>query len=98
MSKKIEVDKEHSIDLLLIQALKLLVVKDDYYSVDATKNKLAGTLGEAPRWLSNSLVGRRLKKLGFKEKRKVGAEAQYRLTPTRVQGAALRLTGPSNPS
>jgi len=91
MSSKIEADEEPDVDLLLIQALKDLVVKDDYYSVENIKNKLAEMLGETPPWLDNTLVGRRLKKLGFDEKRRLGPGHQYRLTPARVEAAALSM-------
>jgi len=95
-------------DLALIQVLREIVAKDDFYTLNAIKKKLVEAVGEpresrtkegvsidydAPRWLNNDWIGGALKRLGSKQKRKRANIKEYRLTPSAVESTALRLVG-----
>jgi len=101
-------DITENTDLALIEVLRELVVKDEFYTLNAIKKMLVESVGEpreirtkegvaiehdAPKWLNNEWIGRALNRLGFKEKRKRTGIKEYRLTPSSVKSVALRLVG-----
>ena len=77
--------KPDSLEIQLLGVLESRVSRDDFY-----------TIGEIVEWwktvnaaayINPSFVGRRLRKLGFREGRKVSGGHQIRLTPARVEAS-----------
>lgn len=79
-------------DSLIIHALLQLVDKDAWYSVRSILAKI-GTLQEEeqPEWQNSKWLGRSLKRLDFKKKRRVGRGMEYNLTPEEVLDLAERM-------
>jgi hypothetical protein len=79
---------------MLIKGMLWKVSEDKFY----TPNELciyASSFADfniLPEWFNNTWVGRVLKRMGFKEKRRTGAGVEYRLTPEGVKDIAERLS------
>ena len=78
-------------EALLVQVLCNLVLEDDYYQVKITKEKMAKLFDEEQKWLTTRWVSSALRRLGFKEKRRLGTGYEYRLTKRDVEDLALRM-------
>jgi hypothetical protein len=76
--------------LLLIGMLKT-VSKDAYYNPMVLINASAEFTDALPQWFNAKWVGKALKRLGFKDKRRCGNGVQYRLIPKNVEDMADRL-------
>ena len=85
---------DFSCDALLLTALLKMVDRDDYYFIKAIKEKMFEELGEKPNWLNERWVSNALKRLGFREKRRIGKGSQVRLTPKMVNTAASKMLPP----
>ena len=68
-------------DELLIMTLLKNVNRDNFYPASEIKAWMAEELGEEPRWLTSRWVGRALKRLGVREKRRVRGRVEWRITP-----------------
>lgn len=81
----------------LVLALLKLATKDNWYTVKLiTEKTIEEFEGDHLDWLNNKWIGRCMKRIGFKEKRKLGTSIQYRLTPGKVRDVALRFGFPMN--
>jgi len=78
-------------DYLLVQTLLETVQTEAYYKVKEVKEALASKFDEPQKWLTTKWVGNALKRLGFKEKRRVGTGYEYKLSPEAVRDLAERL-------
>jgi hypothetical protein len=78
-------------EVILTQILLNLVTTDDYYPVKTIKDKMVEQFDEEQSWLNTHWVGRALRRLGFKNKRRVGTGYQYFLTPNEVKDLAERM-------
>jgi hypothetical protein len=93
-----EVESERTLEDLtstgesaVVSALQKMVQKDDWYPVKNVTAEAKANIDEAAEWLNTRWVGRCLRRLGFKEKRKMGTGAQYRMNPTQVADVCTRL-------
>jgi len=77
-------------ETLLVQVLVDLVQSTDWYSVKVVKAEMVSRLDEEAKWLTNEWLGRALRRLGFREKRRLGPGVQYKLGPEQVESLALR--------
>jgi len=79
-------------ELLLVQALLKLVTGDDWYTPKTIHLELDTLYDEeTPKWMTTRWIGSALRRLGFKDKRRVGRGIEYHLTPNQVQDMADRL-------
>jgi hypothetical protein len=78
-------------DMILVHILLEKVKADAFYPVKLLKESLAEHFDEELKWLNTRWVGRALRRLGFKEKRRLGTGYEYRLTPTDVGNLAKRM-------
>jgi hypothetical protein len=67
------------------------VKKDDYYKVKGIKVAMAACFDEDQKWLTSRWIGSALRRLGFKDKRRVGTGYEYRLATKEVRNLALRM-------
>jgi len=81
-------------EYILVQTLLKIVDEDRFYPLAEIKKEMAGAFDEVQSWLQTKWIGRALKRLGFKEKRRVGRGVEYRLTPDAVADLAQRLNIP----
>jgi hypothetical protein len=81
-------------EYILAQTLIKIVDEDRFYPLAEIKKEMAGAFDEVQSWLQTKWIGRALKRLGFKEKRRVGRGVEYRLTPDAVADLAQRLNIP----
>jgi len=88
----------YSTEKLLLLALRELVKEDAYYPVQDIKMKIMELFyarpKNAPRWLTNTWVGRALRRLRIGEGRRLGTHREYRITPSQIEDL-LSGTGPS---
>ncbi len=77
-------------EALLVQALLEIVQSEDWYPVKDVKIAMSGKLDEEVKWLTSEWLGRALRRLGFREKRRLGTGVQYKLAPKDVESLALR--------
>ena len=79
-------------ELLLVQVLLKLVTGDGWYTPKTMHLEL-DTLydGEIPKWMTTRWIGSALRRLSFKDKRRVGRGIEYHLAPAQVQDMADRL-------
>lgn len=82
-------------EVILLQVLTQVVDKDHYYSVKTLKEKMAEAYDEEQKWLTTRWIGNALRRLGFKEKRRVGTGYQYMLRKGDVDDLAERMGLPS---
>jgi len=78
-------------EALLMMGLLRLVQKDAWYGLSDIKAAAALYSDELPKWFNNTWIGRALKRLGFKEKRRRGRGMEYRFTPETVKDMADRM-------
>jgi hypothetical protein len=78
-------------ELVLIQALLSNVTADDFYQVKSLKIWMSAAFEEEQKWISTHWIGRALRRLGFKEKRRIGTGYEYRLTGKEVREVARRM-------
>ena len=81
-------------EVILLQVLTQLVNEDNYYPVKTLKEKMAEAFDEEQRWLTTRWIGSALRRLGFKEKRRVGTGYQYLLRKGEVVDLANRMNLP----
>ena len=86
-----ETDVAESRDVALITALLRNVTKDDFYSTSTIKEWVRAEVEEEdPRWLTTTWVGRALRRIGVREKRKVRNRNEWRLSKSLVLTIAKR--------
>lgn len=78
-------------DTILVQILKTLVTSDNYYSVKEIKDKMQTAFDEEQKWLTTKWIGNALRRLGFKDKHRVGTGYQYKLNMDEVNDLAKRM-------
>jgi len=78
-------------EIILAQILLVVVQKDDYYPVKTLKERMAEEYDEEQKWLTTRWIGNTLRRLGFKEKRRVGTGYQYKICKSEVKDLANRL-------
>jgi hypothetical protein len=88
--KKIE-DITETAESILVRALLDLVRESDFYPVRHIVDTMARYYDEPQKWLTTRWVGSALRRLGFKEKRRIGTGYQYRLSRADVEDLALRM-------
>jgi len=82
-------------EVILLQVLTQIVNENDYYPVKTLKEKMAEAFDEEQKWLTTRWIGSALRRLGFREKRRVGTGYQYLLRKTEVVDLADRMNLPS---
>lgn len=92
INEKVSDDNDTGETTLIIGMLKL-VDEDTYYKpkeiIEAAKPYSESE--ELPAWFNAKWVGRVLKRLGFKDKRRIGKGMEYHLIPEKVRDMADRL-------
>jgi len=78
-------------EALLMMGLLALVQKDAWYGLNDIKAAASLYSDELPKWFNNTWIGRALKRLSFKEKRRRGRGMEYRFTPETVKDMADRM-------
>ena len=78
-------------EVILTQILLNVVLENDYYPVKTLKEKMLEAFDEEQKWISTRWIGNALRRLGFKEKRRVGTGYQYKLNKADVEDLAQRL-------
>lgn len=78
-------------EIILTQILLTTVKEDNYYPVKTLRDKMAEAFDEEQKWITTRWIGNALRRLGFKEKRRVGTGYQYRITKVEVEDLAERL-------
>jgi len=81
-------------EYILAQTLLKIVNEDRFYPLREIKKKMAEAFDEEQSWLTTEWISRALRRLGFKEKRRVGRGVEYRLTPNAVADLTQRLNIP----
>jgi hypothetical protein len=76
---------------ILLQVLLDGVHGDEYVSVKGIRDKVVAQFDEQAPWITTRWVGNILKRLGFKDKRRVGTGYQYRLNIESVKDVAARM-------
>jgi len=79
---------------ILLQILTQVVEEDNYYPVKTLKEIMANAFDEEQKWLTTRWIGNALRRLGFKEKRRVGTGYQYFLRKRDVADLANRMNLP----
>ena len=78
--------------VLLMGLLALVIEKTPkYYSIGSLRTAASRYNDNLPEWFNTRWIGRALKRLGFKDKRRMGGGMEYKLTSTQVQDMANRL-------
>jgi hypothetical protein len=78
-------------EVILIQVLLDSVQEDDFVSVKNIRDKMLLEYDEQPKFVNSYWIGRTLKRLGFKDKRRVGTGYQYMLTVADIKDVAERM-------
>jgi len=78
-------------EYILLQTLATVVKEDGWFAVKQLRDALASHFDEAQTWLNTMWVGRRLRTLGFKQKRRVGTGYEYWLPVDQVKDLVARL-------
>ena len=78
-------------EVILTQILLHVVKEDNYYPVKTLKDKMLEAFDEEQKWITTRWIGNALRRLGFKEKRRVGTGYQYKLNKADVEDLAARL-------
>jgi len=78
-------------EVILTQILLGVVKEDNYYHVKTLKDKMFEAFDEEQKWITTRWIGNALRRLGFKEKRRVGTGYQYKLNKADVKDLAARL-------
>lgn len=88
--KKVENEAEVG-EIIVVQCLLNLVTKDDYYSVSSIKNEMQTKYDEEQKWITPRWVASALRRLGFKDKRRVSKGSEYLIKKSVLKDLALRL-------
>ena len=90
--EKRAVEVGESRDVALICALLRNVEKDDFYPTRTIREWVLDEIesDEPPKWLTSSWIGRALRRIGVREKRKVRNRNEWRLSPELVRDIARR--------
>ncbi|MEN3059579.1 MAG: hypothetical protein ABC542_02750 [Candidatus Methanosuratincola petrocarbonis] len=92
VEERAQEEEAESIDHFLLRALYSLAnVKEGYYPLVVVKNALLPYLDGEPEWVNNKWIGRALKRLTFKDKRRTSKGIEYHITKQRVEDIARRL-------
>jgi len=78
-------------EAIVVQILQGLVREDNYYKVKTIKDKMAEAFDEEQKWLTTRWVGNALRRLGFKEKRRVGTGYEYKFSVDDVNDLVKRM-------
>lgn len=78
-------------EAILVQVLKEVVKENGYCKVKTLKEEMAKCFDEEQKWLTTRWIGNALRRLGFKEKRRVGTGYEYKLNRDDVQELAKRM-------
>jgi len=78
-------------EAILVQILLRMVKGDNYYKVKNIKERMLGEFDDEQKWLTSRWVGSALRRLGFKEKRRVGTGYEYLLHVDDVKDLADRM-------
>lgn len=78
-------------ETILVQTLVDVVKSDGHYRVKDIKDEMARRFDEEEKRLNTHWVGNALRRLGFKEKRRLGTGYEYRLTVADVKDLAERM-------
>jgi hypothetical protein len=78
-------------EAILLQVLLEGVLEDGYVSVAGIKTKVLAEFDDPPSFINSYWIGRTLKRLGFKDKRRVGTGYQYMLTVADIKDVAERM-------
>jgi len=89
--QKITEDITETGEVILLQVLMQIAKEDNYYKVKDLRDAMAQQFDEEQKWITTRWVGSALRRLGFKEKRRVGTGYEYRLTVDEVKDLAERL-------
>jgi len=89
--QKITEDITETGEVILAQVLVQLVKEDVYYKVKDLRDAVTSQFDEEQKWVTTRWVGNALRRLGFKEKRRVGTGYEYKLTISEVEDLAERL-------
>jgi len=81
-------------EAILVQVLQKITTEDNYYKVKFIKEMMSKEFDEEQKWLSTRWVGNALRRLGFKEKRRVGTGYEYKLNKKDVEDLADRMQIP----
>jgi len=78
-------------EYILLQTLATEVKQDSWFPVKELRDALSQHFDESQPWLNTMWIGRRLRTLGFKQKRRVGSGYEYFLTVDGVKDLVARL-------
>ncbi|MCZ2809601.1 MAG: hypothetical protein O2V44_09630 [Candidatus Bathyarchaeota archaeon] len=78
-------------ETILVQVLRRLVNQDRYYKVKLLKEEMMTEFDEEQKWLTTRWIGSALRRLGFKEKRRVGTGYEYFFKKLDVDDLAERM-------
>lgn len=76
---------------ILLKFVKKEGFKDDFVHVKELKKEMLEAFDEEQKWITTRWIGNALRRLGFKEKRRVGSGYQYRLCKADVEDLVERL-------
>lgn len=76
---------------VLLNVVKAKDHKDDFLPVKTLKEKMSEAYDEEQKWLTTRWIGNALRRLGFREKRRVGTGYQYKICKGEVEDLAKRL-------
>jgi hypothetical protein len=76
---------------ILVQVLLGTVTIENYYSVKKLRDNMLEQYDEKPQWITTRWIGSALKRLGFKDKHRVGTGYQYKFNPIDVKELAERM-------
>jgi hypothetical protein len=76
---------------ILLKFAKREGFKDDFVPVKDLKDEMLKAFDEEQKWITTRWIGSALRRLGFKEKRRVGTGYQYRICKADVEDLAERL-------
>lgn len=90
MDEQSQIEDSDSQEYMLVEALLSLVEDDDYYRVRYIKETMAALFEECT-WIDERHVGRLLRRLGFKNKRRTDGRYEYFLRNSEVVQLARNL-------
>ena len=78
-------------EVILVQVLLDMVKENNYFKVKKIKDRMLEEFDEDQKWLTSRWVGSALRRLGFKEKRRVGTGYEYLLHVEELKDLAGRM-------
>jgi hypothetical protein len=81
-------------EAILVQVLQKIVNADGYYKIKSIKETMGKEFDEEQKWITTKWIGNALRRLGFKEKRRVGTGYEYKLKKEDVKELAERMQIP----